>query len=457
MPETTRRIAAFAAAAEIPDAVRDVARKPFIDTVGCILSGATSEVAAPLTRYVAAQHGHGASAILGTALRAPPEIAAFVNGTFGHALDFDDGIVLAPVHPSSVVVAALLADPVGITGRQLLDAYIVGIEVAVRLAVGIGIEHYHRGWHGTGTIGIFGAVAALAHARKLPVEVTQTAFGLAASMASGVQRNFGTMGKPLHTGWAARNAVTAVELARSGFTAATDVMEAKSGFFAVYGSAGSNPELTVSALGSPFAIADPGLSLKRYACCYASHRPIEGLLALRSELALDAGNVKSVQCVLAPGSLRALIYPRPRTGLEGKFSLEYALAAGVLDGAYTLWTFGDEAVARPAAQALLPRITISEDARCAVGDTQGAKLGPSRRGFVELSAERLDGKRATTTVHKLPGSPDQPLTRSEVDTKFLDCAAAAQLDCARAEEALQRLGHLESERDVSGVLELLRR
>ena len=457
MPETTRHIAAFATSAEIPEAVRNAARKPFVDTVGCILSGAASEVAEPLTTYVSRHHGHGASVILGTAMRAPAEIAAFVNGTFGHALDFDDGIVLAPVHPSSVVVAALLADPGGVSGRQILDAYVVGIEVAVKLAVGIGIEHYHRGWHGTGTIGIFGAVAALAHARKLPVGITQTAFGLAASMASGVQRNFGTMGKPLHTGWAARNAVTAVELASSGFTAATDAMEAKNGFFAVYGSADSDPGMTVSSLGRPYAIADPGLSLKRYACCYASHRPMEGLLALRKELALSAANVKSVQCVLAPGSLRALIYPRPTNGLEGKFSLEYALAAGVLDGAYTLWTFGDDAVARPAAQALLPRMAVMEDARCALGDAQGAKLGPSRRGFVEVSAERLDGKRATTTVQKLPGSPDQPLTREEVNAKFLDCAAAAQLDGARTEAALERLEHLDNERDAASVIALLRK
>jgi len=457
MIDLTAGLASFLAGARIPAAVREKAKRPLIDTAGVMLSGAGSEVAPPLIRYLDAHHAMGPGIVLGTARTAPAEIAALVNGTFGHALDFDDGIVSAPVHPSSVVVAALLAGAPRLAGPALLDAYVLGVEVAVKLAVAIGIEHYHRGWHGTGTLGIFGAVAALARARRLDPLVTQTAFGLAASMASGVQRNFGTMGKPLHTGWAARNAVVAVELAAAGFSAAQDALEADSGFFAVYGNDRSDPGRVLNELGNPYAIDDPGMSLKRYACCYASHRPIEGLLALRRVLNFSEHDIESVRCVLAPGSLRALIYPRPRNGLEGKFSLEYALAAGVIDPHYSLWTFSDEAVNRPAAQALLPRITVLEDARCAVGDAHAAARGPSRRGFVEVHAVTRDGQHAMSRVDKLPGSPDQPLEWSELRAKFLDCAEAAGLDAGRTSRAFDQLAALEHCENVTSIVQLLRR
>jgi len=455
MSNLTAQLASFIHDVQVPPAACGKAKKAFLDTVGVMLSGADSEVASPLTKYLQDHHHGSGSPILGTSLNAPAEIAAMINGTFGHALDFDDGVVSAPVHPSSVVVAALLADARTISGKSLLSAYVVGVEVAVKLAVAIGIEHYHHGWHGTGTLGIFGAVAALAHARRLDPALTQNAFGLAASMTSGVQCNFGTMTKPLHAGWAARNAVVAFELSCAGFSAAPDALEAKNGFFAVYGNVASDPRRVLRELGNPFTVVDPGLSLKRYACCYASHRPIEGLLALRKESGLSQENVESVRCVLAPGSMRALIYPRPRTGLEGKFSLEYALAAGVIDGNYSLWSFSDEAVTRPAAQALLPRITAVEDPRCAAGDPHASTRGPSRRGFIEVHVKTRDGKEAMRRVDKLPGSPDQELSLEEVRAKFLDCAKAANLNIDRAQMAFDLLARVEDCTNLPDVLKLL--
>lgn len=451
----TSDLAAFVARARVTNDVRERARKPLIDTIGVILSGASSEVAAPLIRYLNEQYPSGSSPVLGTSRTAPPEVAAMVNGTFGHALDYDDAIALAPMHPSSVVVAALLAKPAKLDGAMLLDAYTIGVEVSVRLSVAIGIEHYYRGWHETGTLGVFGGVAALAYAWRLNPSVIQTALGLAASMASGVQRNYGTMTKPLHSGWAARSAVTAVELASAGFSAAQDALESPNGFFAVYGTQDSNPARVMQEIGNPFVVLSPGVSLKRYACCYASHRPIEGILALRKEMGFDSRSVESVRCFLAPGGLRALIYPRPRTGLEGKFSLEYALAAGIIDPKYSLWTFSDEAVMRPEAQELLPRITLAEDPRCAVDDPDAMTRGPSRRGFVEVYVDTRDGRRAMRRVDKLPGSLDQELSLEEVQFKFIDCARTAGLSSGQANAAFDQLMALEKCADVSSILKLL--
>ena len=455
MNNITKRVASFISSATVPQFVRDKARKVLVDTIGVILSGPASEVASPLLEYAKRQKCTGSAVILGTSFTTSSEIAALVNGTFGHALDFDDGIVLAPVHPSSVIVSALLSATPNISGRRLIDAYVVGVEVTVKLAEAIGIDHYHRGWHGTGTIGVFGAVAALAYAKQLDPLTTCTAFGLASSMTSGVQRNFGTMTKPLHTGWAARNGVVAVELASAGFSAATDVLEAENGFFAVYGNEQSNLSL-LDDLGKRWVIDEPGMSLKRYACCYASHRPMVGLLDLRQELDLTPENTLAVKCYLAPGSLRALIYPRPKTGLEGKFSLEYALAAGVLDGGYSLWSFTDAAVMRSDAQALLPRIEVSEDPRCAIGDPYAKTRGPSRRGFVEVHASTTDGRNAMRRINIIPGSPDQALSWDDIRRKFMDCASTTQLDIEQIQKCYERLITMETCNNVQEIISLLR-
>ncbi len=424
-------------------AVTESAKKVIADSLSCIVAGAASEVAAPMVAYLQRTGRTGTSPIFGTALAFDPEAAALANGTFGHGLDYDDGSVLTPVHPSVTMVSALFAAGGAIDGRQLIDAYTIGVEVAIKLGVGIGIDHYERGFHGTSTLGTLGAVAALARARRLSPDATRQALGIAASMAGGVQANFGSMVKPLHTGLAARNAVAAVELAVSGFTAADNVLEHPSGFFAAFGSAHSDPARTIASLGRPLCVLDPGMSLKRYACCYASHRPMQGLLELRSKLDLDADNIEEVTCTLAPGSLRALIHPRPRNGLEGKFSLEYALAAGVADGNYSLWSFTDEAVQRPQVQALLPRMKVREDASCAKGDPNAGHVGPSRRGFVLLSARTHDGRSAQTRVDMLPGSPDQPLSWAEVEQKFLDCAKAAKLDDTQSVSAWRTIAALD--------------
>jgi 2-methylcitrate dehydratase PrpD len=225
---------------DLPPEALDKAKKAIADTFAVMLAGAGSEVAPPLLRYVEQTGESGMSPILGSGRTTSPEMAALVNGTFGHALDFDDVLSMMPAHPSAVIVSALCADPRagGLAGSALIEAYVIGVEVGGQIGAAITIGHYHRGFHGTGTLAIFSALSALAKRYCCDVATTQTAFGIAASMASGLQRNFGTMTKPLHTGWGARSALAAVHLARSGFTAAPDVLEAPGGFFAAYGGRG---------------------------------------------------------------------------------------------------------------------------------------------------------------------------------------------------------------------------
>ena len=456
----TAAIASFVATtslSDLPPAAVEKSKKAIADTFAVILAGAGSEVAEPLHRYVKTAGESGASPILGTGTTAGAEMAALVNGTFGHALDFDDVLSIMPAHPSAVIIAAVLASLNGqrVSGKALVEAYALGVEVGGKIGVGMTNEHYQRGFHATGTLALFSALAALIKLNGLDVATARQAFGIAGSMASGLRRNFGTMTKPLHTGLAARSALTAFRLAASGFTAAPDIFEAKAGFFTAYGTAASDPAVTAGSLGRPFIVVDPGLALKKFPCCYACHRGMDGLLQLREQLGFDAGSVEKVICRMPPGGMLVLTYPRPATGLEGKFSLEYCLAAGVLDGKYGLATFTDDAVRRPEIEALYSRVTAVEDPACRGDDPNFEKKSSGSRGFVEVEAVMKDGRSAKTRVDIPPGHPRRELTWDDLRGKFTDCATHAAIPSARARPAFEQLVTLERLDDLRPLVALL--
>lgn len=457
LTETVARFIESAALQRMPAAAPEKAKKVIADTFAVIVAGAGSEVAAPLLRYLQASGESGSTPLLGTKVRASREAAAMVNGTFGHALDFDDVLSMMPAHPSAVILGALLsaADGARLSGHALLEAYITGIEVGARIGQGITQGHYNRGYHGTGTLGLFSAMAALCKFAALDLNTTRTAFGIAASTASGLQRNFGTMTKPLHSGWAARSALTALNLARSGFTAAPDVLEASAGFFTTYGVAESDPQLTAQALGNPWAIDDPGIALKHFPCCYASHRGMDGVLSLRRQLGFTTDTLQRLECRMPPGGMKVLTYPVPLTGLEAKFSLQYSLAAGVLDGEYTLWSFSDEAVQRPAIKHLLKRIDAHEDQRCADSDPRLQARSSGSRGYVEVVASMRNGQSDTIRINHAPGHPQRELSWDDVHRKFLDCAAYAGMEQTPVEAAFECFTRLERCDDISEIVNLL--
>ena len=456
----TRAIACFirdSGLKDCPPAAVDKAKKVIADTFAAILAGAGSEVAPPLLRYLEASRSAGTSPIWGTKLSASPEVAALVNGTFGHALDFDDVLSMMPAHPSAVILPAVCAEARSrpLSGRALIEAQVIGIEVGGKIGLGITVGHYHRGFHGTGTLGVFCATAGLAKRYGLDVATTCGAFGIAASMAGGLRRNFGTMTKPLHTGWAARSALAAVQLAASGFSAGHDILEAKSGFFAAYGVPESDPAVTARGLGKPWVIVEPGIALKKYPCCYASHRGMDGVLALRAKHAFTADGIVRLECRMPPGGMQVLTYPDPATGLEAKFSLQYALAAGALDGRYTVWSFTDEAVQRPAIRALLKRVVAREADQCRGDDPDFDKRSSGSRGFVEVEVELANGTRDTLRIDRPPGHPARELSWDDLNAKFTDCAAQAGTAPDRARRAFELITRLETVDDVSTVLDLI--
>jgi 2-methylcitrate dehydratase PrpD len=445
-------------AADFPAGSDQKAIKVIADTFAVILAGVTSEVAEPLSRYLDSARESGASPILGTGRTAAPETAALINGTYGHSLDYDDVLSMMPAHPSAVILSALLASMNGkpVSGKDFIEAYIIGVEVGGKIGLGMTNYHYQRGYHATGTLALFSGLAALAKLHKLDAATIQQAMGIAGSMASGLRRNFGTMTKPLHSGLAARSALTAVRLAMAGFTAADDIMEAKAGFYSTYGTKESDPQVTADGLGKPFVINSPGIAVKKFPCCYATHRPIDGVLKLRERLGFDASSVDKVICRMPPGGMHVLIYPRPVTGLEGKFSLPYSIAAAVLDGKFSLWSFSDEAVRRPQIATLYERIDAHEADGSRGDDPQFESRSSGSRGFVEVEVHMKDGRKDQIRVDVPPGSPQRELTWDELREKFMDCAKQApRIGEAKAGEAFASIKTLDRVGDITRVTALL--
>lgn len=452
-------LAEFVKNADVSDAGPDaseLAKRVIADTVAVIMSGAGSDVAPPLLNH-ASRMGAGSVPVIGTHSEVSAPVAALVGGTFGAALDFDDVLSMMPGHPAAVIMPALIAQcyDTPISGKDFIEAYIVGLEAGSKLSQGVGIRHYQRGYHTTGTIALFCAVAALARRFDLSVEQTRMAMSLAASTASGIQANFGTMTKPFHSGWAAQSAVIAVDLVRCGFTASLSAIEDKGGYLSAYGTEESDAGKVLPLLGKPWTIVSPGIALKKFPTCYATHRAIDGVAEIEKEVGPLIGQLKKLTCRVVPGALLPLRFNRPKTGLEGKFSMPYGLAVAMLDRRLTIASFEDPAVMRPEIWQLYEKIEVVEDEACGAEDPDYNKKSAGTRGFVVIEAELADGRIVSRRVDTSPGHPTRPLTWADLSDKFLDCAASCGVDGDVAQQAFDALKNLESVSDVAVLLRTL--
>ena len=415
----TQRLAEFVIntrTSDIPGEVLDASRDALIDTVGVALIGSLDEVGEITLRYVSDLGARQEATIWGTSVRTSMAEAAFANGVSGHALDFDDVHASVHGHPSTTLVPAVIAagEAAGASGRDVLAAYAVGLEVGGKLGIAFGNGHYQRGWHSTATTGVFATAAAAARLLGLNVAQLRNALGLAASQASGLLRNFGTMTKPFHAGHAARCGVQSALLAKAGFTADISIFDGKDGFLRTYGEKDAQPlEPLIDKLGKPWEATTPGISFKRWPCCYCNHRPIGALLAMLKKHDIRAAEVEAIEVGFPPGTDTALIHTNPQTGLEGKFSIEYSAAATVLDGKVGIDTYTDVMVNRPEARALLKKVR-----RYRIDD---GKMYSGAIGYNDVLVRTTRGE-FKAREDRAPGSAAWPVSAAERDEKFLDCA-----------------------------------
>ena len=432
---------------DLPDEATIWAKAAILDTVGVTLAGAGEDCARIVAQTLGGEvnsHG-GPCLIFGSERRTGPLDAALVNGTAAHALDFDDVSNSLGGHPSAPIVPALfaLAETQECSGADFIAAYVAGFETETRIGRGVHYHHYEKGWHPTATLGVFGAAAACCHLMRLDAGATAQALAIAASLASGIKANFGTMTKPLHVGHTARNGLFAALLAKGGFTADNAALEHKQGFLMVYNGAGNfNADAILKDWGNPWDIIRPGPGFKQYPCCGSTHPPLDALLAMRREHAMPADKIVRIESWTHPRRLAHTNRPDPKTGLDAKFSVQYCLARATLQGQIRLEDFEGDAHDDPDVRALMRR--IHADGRS--DEALGAEVRVTLEGGHVLS------KKIGAALGR---GPDNPLPEGALALKFANCGGRAlpPAQVARLQAMLDTLEMQKSVKDVVAAIE----
>jgi 2-methylcitrate dehydratase PrpD len=454
----TQEIAGYVAKTryrDIPSDVVQLARGFILDGLGVALAGSTDECSRIVQAQIRRMGGRAECSVLGTALRAPAAKAALANGVAAHAMDYDDtqlstskeAVYGLLTHPTTPVLAAALAigERERVGGDALLLAYILGVEVECRIADAIHPRHYQSGFHSTATVGGLGAAVAAGKILRLKEEALRRALGIAASMAAGLRENFGTMTKPLHAGRAAENGVTAALLARDGFTAATNILEAPRGFFNAM--AGGYDESKISGrLGKPYFMKEPGISIKPYPSGSLSHPAQDLILDLAKEHDLRPADIERIEVGTNSNVPNALIYPMPKNALEGKFSIPFCMAIGVIERKAGIAQFQDRKVRDRKVVEMMKRVTLYVD-------DELEKLGYDKvRSRIRIKLK--DGRVIEGRADVARGHPEKPMSWAELGDKFRDCAARV-LPRKNAEQTIQSVARIEKLKSLRPLLRAL--
>jgi 2-methylcitrate dehydratase PrpD len=450
----TEQLAAFVvdtAFADVPCQAYARAKEAILDGLGCALVGSPTTVGQMITHYVRQRSDATHAAVIGSGFKTSAPLAALANGTMAHALDYDDVNWRMSGHPTVPLLPAILAlgQEVHASGEEVLLAYVLGFEVETKVGLSVNPWHYDLGWHATSTLGTLGASVASAKLLRLDVAKTRMALGIAASTAAGLRQNFGTMTKPLHPGQAAMNGVTAAQLAQLGWTADANILEAPYGFCQLYAGAGRyNLDDSIKQLGNPYDLLATGVAIKQYPCCAFTHRALDGMLALVQQETLCVDDVVAIECWVGRPTTEVLIHTRPHTGLEAKFSMQYCMAAALLDKRIGLLSFSDEKVRRPAAQQIFERIRMTLHPEAQRHGTDGEALP------VTVTVTLKDGCTHSTQIQYPKGHPANPLSPIVLEEKFEDCAFGVleRPDIRQVMELVQGLEHVT---DIGTLMDVL--
>jgi 2-methylcitrate dehydratase PrpD len=428
---------------ECPDAVLAQTRRAALDTIGVTLAGASEPVARGVRAVARAEGSLPLCTVLGTSLKTAPGWAALANGTAGHAHDFDDTNFALMGHPSVPLLSAALACAEAETadGAAVMLAYVIGFEIDAALGIALNPAHYTRGWHATSSIGTLGCAAAAAKLLGLDVAQTRHALGIAASLASGLKENFGSMTKPYHAGHAAQNGVRAAQLAREGQTASDSALDGRQGYLATFSGA-ALPADALDRLGSRWELTSSGIAVKPYPSCALTHSAIDALLELRARHRIDAARVAAVEVgvnAVVPDVLR---HARPASGLEGKFSMQYCAAVALARGAVGVADFEDGPVRDAATRDLVERVTMVVDASLPHELEQHA--------WSRVTIRLTDGTRLESKPRGASGHPGTPLSDDELRAKFLGCATGV-LGADASAGVAEQIARLEDVPDIRAL------
>jgi len=385
------------------DAVDHEAHRTFLNWAACAIGAARHESAAAAIAAMKMLEPPPQASVLGRSEKLDMAGAALVNGITSHTFDFDDTHLRTVIHPAGPVASAILAlaEVRGSTGRQVIDALVLGIDVACRLGNCMYPDHYDRGWHITGSTGTLGAAAGCARLLGLDEHKTMMALGIAASQPIGMREQFGTMTKPFHPGGAARAGLTSALLAANGFTASPRAIEAPRGYAQVVSTKTDWSEIT-GELGERFEIAFN--TYKPFACGIVIHPTIDAAVQLRDQ-GVEAGDVERVELRVHPLVLELTGKKEPQDGLQGKFSVYHGFAAGLIFGRAGEHEYDDAIVRREDVVALRRKVNAAVDPSIA---EDAADVTVTLRG----------GRTVHLRVEHAIGSLERPLSEAQLESKF---------------------------------------
>ena len=430
---------------QLPSQVVDVAKRAILES----LAGSQEVASKKVKEYVKEMGGSSEAAIIASGFKSHASLAALANGTMAHVLDYDDTEWDWISHPSAVILPAVLAtgERVGACGKEVLAAYVVGYEVGARLGLVCGRAQYKLGWHTTSTIGSLAACAAASKLLQLKKQKIRWALGITASLASGLQRNFGTSTKSLHAGHAAANGVMATLLAEKGFTAAEDILEGERGFCQTFGGGGKFEFSFAPSLGSSWRIISPGIVLKAYPCCLANYPSIDAAIHLKKRHNLQPDDITEVECRTNKAVPYSLPFHEPKTGLQAKFSLEYCVARALIEGKLSLRHFSDEAVRDSRVRELSRKVKYVHP------ENLPEEMDDRSQ---EVVVKLKDGNKYSTKVdmYATKGHPQNPLTLEEFFSKCKECASLA-LPPERVDHFLKLACDLDLLKDIRELMDIL--
>ncbi len=409
----SRQLADFLAglADSVDDRLVTAATDCLVDTIGAMVYGAEQPWSRAVIDHAAANGRDGPCTIVGGS-RSTPAMAALANGASAHAFELDDVHEEAISHPGAVVVSAALAigEELDVSGRELLEAIVIGYEAMGRAGIAVGpASHMLGGFHPTSMSGVFGAAAAAGRLLGFDGQRLNHAFGIAASLASGTMEfaSSGGMAKRLHAGRAAEGGVTAALLAHRGFEGATDGLAGRYGFCRVF-TDDPRVELLTERLGTRWMIEE--ITVKPYAACSDIHPMIEAAMALRAE-GLEIDRIVRIEATGPTKAATQNSMDGTTSVMAAQYSAQWNIAAALVADPGDPATYSHERLADPAVVAMQERVvSVTADQR--FDDTYAWKMG----GGVRITLD--DGAVVERTVHGQKGSMHAPLGRAELDEKF---------------------------------------
>lgn len=387
------------------DAVEHEAQRTLLNWLGCSIGAAHHESTSAALAAVQVLQPAPQAAVLGRKERVDIASAALLNGISSHTFDFDDTHLKTIIHPAGPVASAVmaLAELTGASGRGLIDALVLGIDVSCRMGNVVYPEHYDRGWHITGSTGMLGAAAGCARLLGLDAQRTQMAIGIAASQPVGLREQFGSMTKPLHPGAAARAGLMSALMAQQGYTASPRALEAPRGWAQVVSTKCAWHEAT-DELGQRFEISFN--TYKPFACGIVIHPSIDACVQLR-EQGVTPDQIERIDLRVHSLVLELTGKKEPADGLQAKFSVYHGCAAGLFFGRAGEEEFSDAIVTRPDVVALRRKVVATVDDSIA-------------EESVDVTAVLTDGRRIHLVVKDAIGSMHRPLTDTMLARKFHD-------------------------------------